>query len=268
MRFAVASLALVSLVAACSDDAGLPDARISIDAPAPGQLSLTWSLAHAGAPLTCGEVGATSVSADILPVGAQFGVVDGWSCASGMGTTRELEPGRYDLRVTVSGGGTLDGPEIRLGVEVRPGQVTAVDPIAFDVDPTGTLSLRITSPTGDNCGPAPGGAGVTAMRLELTDSAGVCTPTTFEIAAGATAPAATYVSDCAGATTACIAADQVLTATGVRAGQHGLAITGLVGDAPCWTRAAQFAQRAGGLTTTLNPQELVAAVGVPGCPMP
>jgi hypothetical protein len=54
----------------------------------------------------------------------------------------------------------------------------------------------------------------------------------------------------------------------VPAGQRTLALVGLIGAAPCWTRTSQYAQRAGGLTTMLNPQELVLATGVPGCPMP
>ncbi len=269
---AMRSLALVvaslAVVAACSDDVGLPDARPAIDAAAPGQIALTWSLNHAGLPQTCASVGATGVAVDIVPVGSLFGEVDGWSCASGMGTTRALEPGRYDLRITVSGGGTLDGPIIRLGVEVRPGQVTTIEPIVFDVEPSGAVTFRITTPAGDNCAAAPAGAGITAMRVELRDAAGTCVPTTFAIAAGATLPAGSYASDCAGATAPCIAADQVITANEVPAGQRTLALVGLIGAAPCWTRTSQYAQRAGGLTTMLNPQELVLATGVPGCPMP
>ena len=72
MRLARA-LVLSSLIAACSDDVGLPDARTPIDAAAPGQISLTWTLSHAGAPQTCASVGATSISADVVPVGAAFG---------------------------------------------------------------------------------------------------------------------------------------------------------------------------------------------------
>lgn len=258
-----------SLLVACSDDVGLPDARPAIDAAAPGQISLTWMLSHAGAPQTCASVGATSVSADVVPVGAAFGESTLWSCASGSGTTGMLEPGRYDLRVSVTGGGTLDGPEYVRDIEVKPGQLTPAGLVAFDVEPSGTLVFRITTPTMGNCTDlAQQGAGITATTIELRDSAGTCVPTTFAIAAGATQPAGTYVSDCAGASHGCIASDQEISATMVAAGQHAMVMTGHIGAAPCWTRTASFAQRAGGLTSTLNPQTLALASMVPGCPMP
>ena len=260
----------VLTVAACSDDAGLPDARLPIDAALPGQFTLTWSLSHGGGPQSCASVGATSVSVELLPVGSAFGEVDGWSCASGTGTTRPLEPGLYDVYASVSGGGTLDGPIVRRGVELRPGQTTTVEPIVFDVEPTGTLVFRVTTPsTGGNCAAlAAMGAGITATTLELRDSAGTCVPTTFAISAGATAPAGSYTSDCAGASYACLDADQDVTATMVASGSHTMALTGSIGAAACWKRTSQFTTRAGGLTTTLNPQQLQLDSQVPGCPAP
>ena len=54
----------------------------------------------------------------------------------------------------------------------------------------------------------------------------------------------------------------------VAAGQHTMVMTGRIGAAPCWKRTASFAQRAGGLTSTLNPQTLTLDSMVPGCPMP
>ncbi|MBK9031158.1 MAG: hypothetical protein IPL61_07450 [Myxococcales bacterium] len=262
-------VAIVVASVGCSDDVGLPDARLPIDAAAPGQISITWMLAHAGAPQTCGSVGATGVTAELIPVGAAFGEVDGWSCATGSGTTRPLEIGLYDVRVSVTGGGLLDGPEIMRDVEVKSGQVTAIGPIAFDVEPTGTLVFRISTGTNGNCTDvAMQGAGITATTLELRDGSGACVPTTFAIAAGASQPAGTYVSDCAGASYGCIATDQDVTATDVLAGQHAMIITGAVGAAPCWTRNSQFAVRAGGLTTTLTPQLLALDPLIPGCPTP
>lgn len=257
-------------LASCSDDAGLPDARLPIDAAIPGQFMLSWSLSHGGLPQTCGSVGATSVSVDLVPVGSAFGEVDGWSCASGTGTTRPLEPGRYDIRASVSGGGTLDGPIYRRDIELSAGQTVAVEPIVFDVEPTGTLEFRVTTPaTGGNCAAlAAMGAGITATTIELRDGAGTCVPTTFAISAGAASPAGSYTADCAGASYGCIDGDQTLKATMVASGSHTMALTGAIGAAPCWTRSAQFTTRAGGLTTTLNPQQLQLDSQVPGCPMP
>ena len=262
------ALTALTLGAACSDDAGIPDARPSIDAAVPGRLALSWTIGHDGVPLTCSQIEASSVTFEIIQVGAAFGVVDSLGCASGMGTSRDLTPGLYDVRITLDGaGGMLDGPEARRNVKVEPGQEVALEPIAFDVDPHGDLQFRIAdAAAGGSCAEAgQGGADIATMAIELRDGAGTCVPTTFMIAAGATAPAATYVSDCAGATHGCIAADQDIRASGVTAGAHALVITGNVATAPCWKRTTTFRVRSAGLLTTLSPIQLMRDPTVPGC---
>ena len=255
--------------ASCGDDAGLPDARPPIDAAPVGQFAVSWSLTHGGLPQTCASVGATAVVVEIVGAGEAFGVIDSFSCGSGMGVTRDLPPKAYDLKISVAGGaGTLDGPEDLRGVVLQSAAMTAVGPVGFDVDPTGTLVFRInTAATGGNCAPTSAmGAGITATTIELRDRRGTCVPTTFAIAAGATDPAGSYASDCAGASYGCIAADQDVRAEGLIAGQHAMTITGAVAASPCWSRVSQFAVRAGGQTTTLNPQTLAYDPLVPGCP--
>jgi hypothetical protein len=248
--FVALALSLIS----CSDDVGLPDARPPIDAPPPGMLMVSWTIAHMGTTLTCTEIAASSVTVEAVPVGALAGVVDSFSCGSAMGVTRTLPAGPYDLKISLTGsGGTLDGPEMRLGVTVPSGGTATVDPVAFDVDPSGTLAFNITTPSpSDNCGAMPGGAGITAVKIDLRDSAGTCVPTTFTI--GGTV---TYNSDCNNATTACVAADQQVTAMGVRSGQRSMVITGFVGANACWQRTTSFVERAAGLTTTLSAQQLI-----------
>ncbi len=260
----------LALVAGCSDDAGIPDARPATDAAVPGQLSLTWAITHLGAPLTCAQVDAAAVTIQILPVGAAFGVVDSVSCTSGSGMSRPLAPGTYDVRITLDGAaGRLDGPETRLGVVIAPGQTVALAPIGFDVDPHGDLVFRIATPTNGNCTPAAqGGAGITAMTIAMRDAAGVCVPTTFVIAAGASQPAGTYVSDCAGASHGCIATDQDLRVVGLTSGQHSMVLSGTVAAAPCWSRTTSFRVPGANLVTTLNPQQLNLDTAVPGCPAP
>jgi hypothetical protein len=252
-RGVLLALAFLTAGVSCSDDVGLPDARPPIDAPPPGQLMLTWSLAHMGTNLTCAQIAGSSVTVEIIPVGALAGVVDSFSCASLMGVTRELAAGSYDLEISLEGsGGTLAGPVVRLAVTVPSSGTGVVDPVAFDVDPHGDLSFQVTTPSpGDNCGAAPGGAGITTMRIELRDSAGTCVPTTFMI--GATP----YMADCNMASTACIAATETVTAADIDSGQRSMVITGFVGNQPCWQRTTSFVARAAGLTTTLNPQQLV-----------
>jgi len=245
----VGTLALVS----CSDDVGLPDARPATDAPPPGQLMLSWTIAHQATTLTCAQIAGSSVTVEMVPVGALAGVVDSFSCTSAMGTSRQLPAGDYDLEISLEGsGGTLSGPIMRLAVTVPSSGTGVVDPVAFDVDPHGDLSFNVTTPSpGDNCGAMPGGAGITDVRIELRNAAGTCVPTTFMI--GATA----YPSDCANATTACIAATATVTAADIDSGQRSMVITGLVGNQACWQRTSSFVARAAGFTTTLSPQQLI-----------
>ena len=261
--------ALAGLVGACSDDVALTDARPQIDAAIPGQLMLSWTVGHAGSSLTCADVGASTVAVDIVHDGDAFGVVDTFSCGSAMGLSRMLAPGLYHLRFNLSGtGGTLDGPENVRNLTVPPGAIANAPPVAFDVDPTGGLTFRITTPpAGGNCAPTgSGGAGITAQRIELRNSTGACVPALFEIGAGAMNPAATYASDCSGSTTACIAADQDVTVTGLRSGSYSMVMIGSVGGAACWRRQPNATVPAAGRTATLPAQQLALQAGVPGCP--
>lgn len=264
-RALAGALALVG-AAACSDDVGLPDARPPVDAPVPGQLMVAWTISHDGTTLTCADVAATSVTIELIPVGAVFGVVDSLGCTSGVGVTRDLAPGAYDVRFSLGGsGGVLAGPISRLAVTVTSGQVTTLDPVAFDVDPSGTLQFHVVTAAGDNCAAMPGGAGITSVELQLRDGGGACVPTTFAIAAGGGQPAGTYDSDCAGAVyPACIAATQTVTAAGVRSGQRSMVLVGRVGADACWRRTSSFIVRAARQTTALNPQELLRDVQL--CP--
>jgi hypothetical protein len=261
--------ALAALAGGCHDEVALTDARPQIDAAVPGTITLGWSISHAAAPLTCADVSASTVSVEIVRDGDAFGVVDTFTCTAGTGTSRMLEPGLYHLKISLSGtGGTLDGPENVRDVTVSPGGVATVPPVAFDVDPTGGLKLRITtSAAGGNCAPtAQGGAGITAIRLELRDASGTCVPASFAVAAGAANPAGTYASDCSGSTYGCIAADQDVSVGGLRTGSYSLLMIGSVGAAACWRRQPNTVVPAAGRVTELPAQQLALQPGVPGCP--
>jgi hypothetical protein len=127
------------LLVACGDDAGLPDARVIDGSPPGGTLSLTWTLADGETPVTCDQVGAATVTLSIIPVGQPFGVTEAFGCTSAQGTTRVIAAGRHDVTATLGGGGAIAPAVLRLGVEVRSNEVTAVEAIAFDVDATGAL---------------------------------------------------------------------------------------------------------------------------------
>ncbi len=266
---AVSLAAVTGLAGAgCSNDVALTDARPQIDAAIRGQIALSWSLAHGGGPLTCADVAATTVTVDIVHDGDAFGVVDTFACDSAMGTSRMVGPGLYHLRLSVSGtGGTLDGPHAVRDQTVPPGGVVTAPAVAFDVDPSGGLRFKVTTPTTGNCAAtAGGGAGITAMRIELRDHTGACVPASFAVAAGATVPAGTYASDCVGSTYACIDGDQDVAVTGLRSGSYSMVMTGSVGAAACWRRQPNAVVPAAGRTADLLAQQLLLATGVPGCP--
>lgn len=270
-RTAAGAGLLIALgLAGCGDDVAIIDARPPVDAPAPGQAAVRWTIGHNNMPLTCAAIGATTIGLEIAKDGDAFGVVDSFACDAAMGTTRMLVPGLYRLRMSVSGvGGDLDGPEEIRDVIVPPGGTVNVPSVAFDVDPVGGMTFRITTGTIGNCTPvAQNGAGITAVRLELRDRTNTCVPATFTIAAGASQPAGTYASDCVGNTYGCIATDQDVTVSGLRSGPYSMIMTGSVGAAACWRRQPNAVVPAAGKIAMLPPQQLVLATGVPGCPMP
>jgi hypothetical protein len=100
--------------------------------------------------------------------------------------------------------------------------------------------------------------------ISLRDGAGDCTPTDFDIAAGATLPAGTYSSDCAVAFD-CIEGDQQITATGVVGGQRSLEIVGLIGDGPCYETNVGFTMPGNDETEDLG--SVVLAPDLDACPI-
>lgn len=261
----LAGVALLGL-AACGDDTGPPDAR-AIDAPPEGgTVSLSWSISDEGAPLTCTQIGSSIVSLAIVPDEQPFGMTDVLPCGPGMGTSRVVPPGLYDVTVTL-GGVDVDGVRFD-DVEVVSGGDTPIGDAAFEVNAEGGFTFRISAGGQGNCTtPAQGGAGITAMQLELATLAGDCVPVTFDIAAGASLPASTYTTDCTTpAPHACIAQDQQITvAPTVPSGTYRMAITGFVEAAACWARLAQFNVPAAGATATLPQQTLTLDDDDPAC---
>ena len=254
------------VLAACGDDSGLPDAR-QPDAPPPGgTVSLTWAIGHEGAALTCAQVGATVVSVTMLPEEGVFGITDAFPCGDGAGTTRSVPPGRYDVDVSL-GGVAIDAFRVD-DVDVPAGGDAPIGAVAFEVEPVGGFTLRVSAGGQGNCTTADmGGAGITAMAFVLEDATGTCVEATFDIAAGATQPASTYTTSCTTpAPHACIAQDQPITvAPTLPSGAYELAITGTIADAPCWTGLAQIMVPAAGASRDLGTRNLFLNDQLPGC---
>ncbi|HWU90790.1 MAG TPA: hypothetical protein VN253_26170, partial [Kofleriaceae bacterium] len=204
--------------AGCGDDGGGLDAMP--DAPAPGTISLSWSVTDAnGQPITCEQVGAVAVSLEIREAGTAVGAPAAFTCATGSGTTQELPPGTYQVDLTlVDATGKLTALPRQAGIVVESGRDTPIGPVTFAVDAVGTLDLFVrASSVMSNCDAAnQQGAGWTSVSISLSRPGGGCQSATFAIGAGATRPATTYVASCTSPTvTACIERDQRVTAMDV-----------------------------------------------------
>jgi len=252
----------------CGDDAGLPDARVIDAEPPGGTISLQWTVEDSdGNPVTCGAAGASSVTLTIVPFDQPFGVTDVLSCSALEGSSRILDGNKYDVTVALGG---VSAPSLRFDDVVVPsGGNTVIGPVDFVVNTDGGFRFKMVAGAGGNCTAlASGGAGITTTSIVLTDGSLNCVPATFDIAAGATAPAGTYTTDCTtpAAFPACIAEDQFVTvAPGIPAGTYRMAITGFNGAEACWTRNPQFTVPGGGATANLPQQNLNVDGANPAC---
>ena len=218
-------------IAACGSNAGPPDSS------APGTFSATWAMHSGSRAVSCAEISALSVTFTIKD--PPFTAVDSVSCASGMGKTRMLGPGHYDVTVELDGASgpiapVKDFPNAVL-VAMQDNPLGLVD---FQVDATGGLTFTLAA-TGQttNCA---GGAGIDATTLQVRGATNACEPATFMIAAGASNPASAYTSDCNSLPAGpCIEQDQTITVTGINSGTAKILVGGDVGGKTCWTANAQ-----------------------------
>jgi len=138
------------LAAGCGDDSGLPDARVGDGPPQPGTFSLSWTLSDGGAPVTCEQARAITISVALLPEGAMFGFNDVFTCSTGHGTSANIAPSTYELRFKLVGAGGREvapGPTV-MGVVIRSGEDTKIAPIAFEVDVPPAAPRQTAAPAG------------------------------------------------------------------------------------------------------------------------
>lgn len=241
-RSVLSSVLAAGMMVGCGDGSGNPDAG-AIDAPVTrGTMSLSWSLTDLDDnPLACEDVAALSISLQRTRQGSSTGAVDPFTCAAGSGTSAELDPGTYDVVVMVSAlAGTLSEPQVLAPVEVVAGQNATIDPVVFQVDPVGNFSFNVdTGAAGGNCADeGAGGGALTALEIRLLDGEDICIPTTFVV--GNETPPVTYVSDCQGSTTACVAKDVTFSVVGTTSGAHALEIAGTKNGLDCYSRTTLF----------------------------
>jgi hypothetical protein len=271
VRFALPVALLVGLAMGCGDDSGLPDARVSDGQPRGGTFSLSWTLSDEGTAVPCDQIGAVTVTLLLFPKNAGFGFPQTLSCAAGAGRTGAQDPGTYDVEISLgtAGGAVATLPRMR-DVVLRDGQDTSLGAVVFEVDASGGLRFRLKATSASsNCGgTGAGGAAIEGVQLALRSLDEVCLPTTFDIAAGAFRPAATFMSTCAAPpAAACIDEDQSISVASLSSGRYDLLIQGLIGGTACWEGGAIVQVPPGGAIKDLGNLSMIRT-GATGCPGP
>ncbi len=217
----------------CGDGGGFPDAP-PIDSPAvPGTFTLAWTVADtASNPITCNQIGAQAVTALMRNHNIQGGSTEVFTCSTLMGMSMTLVAGTYDASFDLNGiggdpvTGIIATAPSQLAFEIKAGENTVLAPLAFRVNATGGMKLKMqTSATVDNCATATGtNAGITTNTITVTKTSdGMCAPLLFNISAGAAGTPRTYMVDCTTpVVAACIERDQELTVAGVVSGSYGI----------------------------------------------
>mgnify|MGYP001549453163 CR=1 FL=1 len=247
----------------CGDDALPPDAA-PIDAlPATGTFSLSWSISDGTNPLSCEDVGALSVPVTLIPQGGLSGTAEAFACEGGMGNSRNLAPGTYDLTIDIraSGSRSLLAEKARVfGVKIEADTDTPVAAQTFIIEPVGSLSFQVDSgATAGNCAAVDaGGGGIVDLEFGLKDKNNACVAAEFDVAAGSGA-ATTYTSNCTTpAYLPCIGNDQVITVDPLASGPWTLEVTGRKeGSIACYSSVSSTSVAGAKLATELGTRSLI-----------
>lgn len=254
-RLAYVMCGALLALGACGDDDSVADAGRVIDAAPPtGTFSLAWTLSDGTTIVPCADIGAVTVSVQIIPQGAFSGSAESFSCSSAAATSGGFEPGLYDVQIDLraSFGRSLLSTPIKInGFEIKANTDTPLPTQAFEVAPAGTYTFSVSSGANNCMALIDGGAGMVGFDFVAKTSGGVCLETDFVVADGSET-GGTYPSSCSGAATTfpCIGGDQLIT-VGLPSGAWALEITGQKeGPLDCYSRVANFNVPGGGLSTT------------------
>ena len=259
-------LLVLALASGCGDE-GDPTPDVDAAPPAGGTITIAWQIedpANPGITLTCGQVAASGVRLTIRPVGGGSGDVDSFSCDGGMATTRDFNPGQYNMELALTAGLKDLVVVPVMGVTLEANNNTQLAGVTFAVRPRGNLQFQVGNSLGrPNCTATPAGAGMTEVSLQLRDADDTCIPTTFIL--DPDNAATSYPSDCQNPTPAvCIENDVPISAV-VNSGSLKLAITGRQGNETCFTRVSQFTVPGNDLDTQLPTQTLLLDDGNGNC---
>ncbi|MGE0402231.1 MAG: DUF1833 family protein [Kofleriaceae bacterium] len=256
-RCSLVASALLSL-AACGDGGGFPDAPGPDSPPPNGTFSLAWSVTdEGGAPVTCEQVGAQTVTAVLRSPAIQGGSTEVFSCSSGMATSPGIAPGEYQIDFELNGAPST-APVIktapRQDIQIKSNENTTLMPISFAVNAKGGLALSLSAlgVTAGNCETTANmGAGIDQLTITLERTSDVsCAAVTFDVSAGAMGTAGTYTVNCSTpATIGCLDADQVLSVADMASGGYRIHIRGRSGT-DCYVNDDLLAVPALGMTLT------------------
>lgn len=243
--------------ASCGDGGGFPDAPGPDSPPPTGTFSLAWSVTdEGGAAVTCDQIGALTVTTVLRNPAVQGGSTEVFSCNTGMGTSPGISPGNYQIDFELNGSSAA--PVIktapRQDIVVKSNENTPLQPISFAVNAKGGLALSLAAlgVTAGNCETTANmGAGITQFTLTLEKTSDLsCAAVTFDVSAGASGTAGTYVVNCGTpATIGCLNADQVLSVANVASGSYRVHIRGTSGT-DCYVNNDSFNVPALGMTLT------------------
>jgi len=264
-KWIVVACALLISVPACKKGTFSPDAGVTDAAFEQGTLSFSWKLTDGTNDITCGQVAGISMRVLITPAIGGFADIDIFNCDVGQVTTRPFDANTYNVRLELSAAAGLLAEAVVINDVVLPqGGNTDLGEFVFEVPIQGSFKFLIDADAlGLNCDAAPGGGGINNVTFALRDASNQCVGT-FDIAAGATQPAGTYVSDCVTAF-GCIENDQEITVSDLTSGPYRLTITADKGGLPCYSRSPQFDVPGNNLTTDLMTQFLISDSSVIGC---
>jgi len=220
----------------CNDggfDAAVPDGR-----PAGGTFSLGWTLSDqsSGQPVTCDKL---DPNATVFVTASREGTggLESFSCKNMQATSAgRFAPGLYnftfELHIPAPDGQvqTIATAPAQSAVAIPSGRDVALAPVAFQVNATGALQIRLLAGAGANC---PGISGF-AISLEHAGGPGDtgCAPVVFTLSGGGTYNANNCSAPAVGR---CIESSETLSVASLPSGPYQIHVTGKKVTADCWS---------------------------------
>ena len=220
-----------------------PGDQVTSCPPAPGSISLAWSLAGSnGQPVSCATAGARSVALRLRSRSGGPPVFTAFPCSDAQGVAN-VPPDLYDVAIELhdTNGERLATVPEQTALAVAAGRTKPLAPVRFTVDrgggtPSGgvLLTLQAQGVTFNCQPPASNGADITTNTITLIASDHGCAPVTF-IRTDGGAQIGTYKINCSSpAIATCIESSEILTSPDLAPGTYVMHVRGKQGPFDCW----------------------------------